>query len=252
MQRPPSVLALLLCLVSSTASAEPFMWGIGPWIGTTFLPNAVPAIDFPPRIENYDFVQEGPLAGDPKADPDEQDRDLDLDGDPLYTSLERVRFDLTFGVDGFYAIDGNNRFGAMIGFGTGRRFFDAKLALQYDRVLARQRGFNLVGGVGLGFGQLQFVGNNPNERLRVPYYPVRGRLQAQVLDKVRMYAVGLVGELGIPSNTFYTDLGGVEQDVSYFNLVRNFTIGADVRILFGDFVPPRPRRPRPNRRRPRR
>ena len=253
MIRSPSALAFLLCCLSSTASAAPHMWGIGPRIGTTFLPNAVPAINFPPRIENYNFIEgDDPRAGDPNAEQGEQDRDLDASGAPRFTSLERVRFDVTYGVDGFYAIDANNRIGGMIGFGSGRRFFDAKFAFTYDRVLVMRPNFSLVGGLGLGFGQLRFAGLDPEESLRVPYYPLRGRLQAQILDKVRLYGLGLNAELGIPSNTFYTDLDGNAQDVSYFNVARNITVSADLQIMFGDFTPPRPRKPRRSgQRRPR-
>jgi len=242
--RIASLVALWWILLGSTASAAPYMWGVGPRIGTTFVPNAVPAINFPPRIENYDFVDEGPRAGDP--------RDLDAQGNPRFTTLERVRFDVTYGLDAFYALDRRNRIGAMLGFGGGAGFFDVKAGVRYDRVLASPRKFSLVGGFAAGFGQLRFRGVEP-ESLRVPYYPLQARLQAQLHDRVRAYALGITGELGIPSNTFYTDLDGEPQNVGYFNVARNATLGVELQVYFGDFTPPRPRKKkkarRPGRRR---
>jgi len=223
----------------ANASDGAYMWAIGPKIGTLAIPGKFP-IGFPTKISNYDFLDEGELAGDPDAEDDK--RDLDQDGNPRVSTLERVRDDLQFAVDGFYGINRDNRIGAGAGIGVGLNasYFDYWLTLNYDRVLVTEDQFNVVAGAQAGFGRMAFTGENDNEVLIVPYFPLRVRLQGQIRDNTRMYALGLVAQTGVPSSTLYTDLDGVEQPIkSPLNFLLYSGIGIEAQIMFGDLTPPK-------------
>src|SRR5262245_27351728 len=69
----------------------PYMWGVGPKLGTSFLPGRYPAF-LPPAIANYDFIEDGARAG--AADGDNKGRDLDANGNPRFTSITQTGFDL--------------------------------------------------------------------------------------------------------------------------------------------------------------
>src|SRR5690349_17352202 len=96
-----AMVALLgVTAVSTPARAEdgPYMWGIGPKIGTTFIPGRYP-VAFPASIANYDFKDNGPSAGDP--DSEDPKRDLDADGKPRNSTLVGVGGDFRLGGEGF-------------------------------------------------------------------------------------------------------------------------------------------------------
>lgn len=235
----PLLLASLAAAPAQAAKKEyPYMWGIGPKIGTIIVPGHYP-IAFPSKIVQYDFIEEGELAGDEESE--EPKRDLDSSGDPRFSTLERVRDDLQLGLDGFYGIDKQNRIGAGVGAGFGRRYLDMFFTLNYDRVLVHELPFNVVAGGQVGYGSMRFKGADPVESLRMPYFPLRARLQGQFLDKVRMYALELYGQTAVPSNTFYTDLDGALQPTvgSPLNFALNLSLGVELQILFGDFTPPK-------------
>jgi hypothetical protein len=110
MMRTGWVLLGFMGLSAPAAAAEgAYMWGAGFNLGTSFLPGRYPYA-FPSSIAKYDFRENGALAGDPKAD--EPDRDLDELGDPRYSTLSGVGFDLRLGGDVFYGWDKQNRIGA--------------------------------------------------------------------------------------------------------------------------------------------
>lgn len=240
-------LVLAGVVASGEASAkknglEPFMWGVGPSIGTIVVPGRYP-LQFPSKINNYDFIDEGPRAGD--EDGEEPKRDL-LNGEPRFTSMERVRDDLRLGVEGFYGINKDHRVGAGVGTAFGRGYSDLWFTFNYDNVIVSEQPFNVVAGIGAGFGSMKFKGSNEeingfeDELLRIPYFPVRGRLQGQFRNRTTMFGLGLFGQTAVPSNTFYTDLDGNDQSIeSPLNLFLYLSAGLEFTVQFGDFTPPK-------------
>jgi hypothetical protein len=104
--------ALGLAVVTASALApeaqalDPYMWGVGPRIGTMAIPGRYP-VSFPDEIRNDDE-----------------------------SGLERVRGDLFFGVDSTYYASAHSRVGAFAGLGLGTQFFDAHLQFEYNYVLS--------------------------------------------------------------------------------------------------------------------
>jgi hypothetical protein len=223
-------------------SFEPWMWGIGPSIGTVVVPGHFP-LALPTKINNYDFIDEGPRAGDENSD--DPKRDL-LNGDPRFTSIERVRDDVRLGFDGFYGIDKDNRVGAGVGTAFGTGYSDVFFTLNYDRVIVSENPFNVVVGGGAGFGSMRFKGTNEeikgfeNELLRLPYFPLKVRLQGQLRNGGSMFGLGIFGQTAVPSNTFYTDLDGNDQSIeSPLNLFLYLSAGLEFTVQFGDFTAPK-------------
>ena len=56
---------------------EPYMWGVGVNLGTVVVPGQYP-LAFPSKINNYNFIEQGPRAGDENSN--DPNRDLDADG----------------------------------------------------------------------------------------------------------------------------------------------------------------------------
>ena len=244
MQRTWKAAALMLAATTlgapeAHAIEDANMWGVGAKLGTTVLPGRFP-LAYPSKISNYNFIEEGPQAGNENAD--EPNRDLDENGDPIYSTLERVRWDGQLSFDGFYGIDRWNRIGAMAGFGAGTGYSDIYFMLHYDRVLVSESDIDVLAGGYLGFGQMGFKDPNDGpERLRVPHFPVRARLMAQLRAKTTAYGLGIYGGTNIPSNHFYTDLNGTERDdvASPFNLFLYMHAGIEFSFQYGDFTPPK-------------
>ncbi|MBX2796511.1 MAG: hypothetical protein KTR31_02545 [Myxococcales bacterium] len=240
-----AAMALTLGLTTADnahAADGAYMWALGPTVGTIVIPGGYPA-SFPPVIENYNFVDEGPNAGDPNSA--EPNRDLDENGIPIFTTLEPVRADVRVALEGFYGINSKNRVGGAVGVGGGTRFLDYWITANYDRVMFTDSQFNLVAGAGLGFGSMTFQGANDVEQLRIPYFPIRARVQGQILDSTRLYGLGLFVHTAVPSNTFYNDVSGFEQPSvgGPLNWILNLAAGVELTLQFGDLTPPKKGRP---------
>jgi len=228
--------------VSTPASAGdggPYMWGAGFKLGTSFLPGRYPWA-FPSSITNYDFTDTGPNAG--AASGKNEGRDLTAGGDPGFTTLQPVGFDFRLGGEAFYGFDAKNRLGAGVGLGFGGHYFDGWFTLNYDHVLYGADPVDIVGGLQAGYGSVKWRGTtDADESLKMSYYPVRGRVEAQFRDKVRMYGLGLFVQDAIPARTAYTDLDGNVQPT--VGSVGNFAlfpmVGIEADVQFGDFTPPK-------------
>jgi hypothetical protein len=225
---------------------EPYMWGVGGRISTTAVPGKFP-LSYPTKISGYNFIDEGPRAGD--EDFEDPNRDLDEDGNPLFTELPKVGFDLGIEADGMYALDEQNRIGALTGFRLGKGFSDFYFMLNYDRVLySDSSGFDLVAGGYAGAGSMTFKAPDDGpEKLRVPHFPIRAHIQGQLRNKTQAYALGIFGGTNIPSNHYYTDLDGTERDDvgSPFNFALYLHAGVELSVQFGDFTPPKKKQPAP-------
>ena len=194
-------------LAPEAQALDPYMWGVGPRIGTMAIPGRYP-LRFPNEIR-----------------------------DNGSSELERVRGDVFFGVDSTYYAGAHSRVGAFAGLGLGTQFFDAHLQFEYNYVVSSSAIDFLFGG-GVGFGTHRFSGPE-EEQLVVPYYPLRAESSALVRDNSRAYQLTLFGQLAVPSNHFYRDFNGFDDDTVGGGFYA--TLGIEVAVFFGDFTPPRPR-----------
>ncbi len=248
LQAVAALLAVSPMVTTEAHALEPYMWGVGGRLGTYIIPARYP-VSFPTKIANYNFIDEGPRAGD--EDSDDPKRDLDEDGDPIYTTLQKVGFQGQISVDGMYAIDAENRIGALAGFTTGKGYSDAFFMFNYDRVLlSDDSGFDLVAGGYAGFGTMSFRGRDADgvkteEKLRVPHFPLRAHIEAQLRNKTQKYGLGLFAGTNVPSNHYFTDQFGQEVDDvgSPFNLALYVYAGLEASVQFGDFTPPKKKKP---------
>jgi hypothetical protein len=232
--------------VSPSAQAEdfgPYMWGAGVQVGTIVVPGRYPYA-FPSKVANYDFLDEGPRAGNENGD--EPKRDLDGDGDPRFSTLDGAGFDLRLAGTGFYGINRDNRLGASAGFGAGGRYFDTWITINYDRRLWGDSPFDLMAGGRLGYGYARWGGNGDelggeNEAYKMTYFPLQARLAGQFRNKTQMYGLGIFAGTAIPGNTTYLDLDGDPQDSvgGPGNFVLHLQAGLELEVQFGDFTPPK-------------
>lgn len=204
---------LTVVLPSVAEAADPYMWGVGPRLGTTFLPGAYPAA-FP------QIVADATQAADPEA-----------------SVIEKVRTDLAFGFESQYYVNGGSRIGAIGGFGVGRQYFDAHIMGKYDVVLQSAAVDFLVGG-GAGFGTQRWKGSE-QASLRLPYYPIRAEVAGMIRSDWMAYQLTLYGQYNIQGRHFYTDETGADVAVKggFYPVM-----GLELSVLFGDYEPPKPRK----------
>jgi hypothetical protein len=195
-----------MVLTPATALADDAedLWAVGVRLGTSVIPGRYPAT-FP--------------------------NDIDEDT----TTLERVGGDLRIGIDAFYGIDTKNRVGGGVGTGFGTRFNDLWFTFGYGRVFVLENNFELVGHLESGYGSMTFEGTDEDERLRVPYFPIRARLMADLLNESQLYGFGLTVGGAVPSRHVYTDPNGDEQEVkSAVSFGNYFFVGLEVQAMFGN------------------
>jgi len=188
-------------LLSTAAFAADPVWGVGGHFGTSFLPGSYP-IAFPPKIATYDFD------GDGEAD------DVTGDGKPDQTTLTKVGGDFGFGFDGEYWLGHSYRLGVTTNFDFGTRFSDVGATIVFDRTIGLDRATVFFGG-GLGFGNTVWRGTDPDERLRLPNYPLRAEVGTvlPVNDWIGLTGT-LFAQMGIPARHDFTDLAGHSEDIS--------------------------------------
>jgi len=199
----------LVGLVSTDALAlDPYMWGVGPKIGTMVLPGQYP-VRFPQAVRN-----------DANAD------------------LSRVKNDLSLGVDAVYYINGRSRARsfASLGFGLGEPYFDANWNVGYQFVAVTGAMDVLFGGAA-GVGTATFHGTEL-ARLQMPYYPLRADASALIRDETRGYQATAYFVYNVPGKQTFTGSDGVDLTVGWGV---NFALGIEFALYFGDLMPPRPR-----------
>lgn len=194
-------LGVLLGAPAEARAARTYMWGVGPRLGTIVLPGHYPT-GFPPAVKDN-------------------------------TSIEKVRGDVILGVDGEYWADGNNRFGALAGIGTGGNYLDTHLILKYDRITEMDAiDYFLGGGVGVGWSRWTGEGE---EALRVPNYPFRGEAGLMMRYKRSAWQGVAFAQYNLQGNHYLTDAAGNELDVGTGFYLQ---IGVEVQAIFGDLTPP--------------
>lgn len=210
------VAATLLGAVAAPAqAANVYMWGVGPRIGTNFLPNAYPSVF--PRLVRDDIVD-----GTDEA------------------AIQQTRGDFLFGLEAHYYIDGGSRIGLNAGFDVSARYFDAHAILKYNRVLSASS-VDFLFGAGAGFGTQSWKSANSDATLRVPYFPLRAELSGMVRADWLAFQLTPFFQYNLPANHFYVDSTGADVDVKGGVYA---TVGIEFAVLFGDYEPPQPRKRR--------
>jgi hypothetical protein len=204
-------LLLGLAVAGNAWALEPYMWGVGPRVGTMFVPGRFP-LKFPKDIQ-----------------------------DSTTTTLSRVRFDIEGGVEAVYYLSPFTRMSLIGGIGYGQRYLDGHVLVLYDYVVS-SGAMDFMFGAGVGFGSARFRGTDLNEVLKMPYYPFRADVKALIRDKTRGYQGTLYFQYDLPSRFYYTNTDGLSQDVKGGLAL---TLGLELSVLFGDFTPPPPRMPAP-------
>ena len=249
----PAALVALTLLAAPAAHAidDPYMWGAGIRVGTIVIPGQYP-VTFPTKVENYNFITEGPSAncqtttdlttttgtGTGTCDPK---RDLDPDtGEPLFHTLSPVQNDISVGGEFNFYLDKQYRVGALGSFGFGNRFFDMNLMPKVDYIFLEDQIDAFVGG-GAGFGYQTFAGAGPVERLKVPYYPLRGHIGAIARTPTAAFQVSTYVQSHVPGNQVYVGADGTEYERvgSALSLFSYLAVGIELSGQLGDFEPPK-------------
>jgi len=197
------------------------VWSLGGHLGSMILPGAYP-LGFPPKINRYDFD------GDDLAD------DVDGDGIEDATTLEKVRGDVLFGAEGFYWLNAGARIGLTLDADLGDRFTHLQMLFLVDGTSDTGSLFVVYGG-GAGFGKTAIRGEDADERLVIPNFPLRGEVGILIpaTDQLGLEA-RLFGQMNVPSRHAYTDLAGNQQDVGGVP-VSYITLGLQVGAAFGEY-----------------
>lgn len=200
--------ALLLFLATPEAHADDmYMYGVGPYLGTIAVPGRYPA-SFPSETND---------------------------------SLLEVRNDVELGAMGRVYLDGSNRVGGRIGFGTGfgAPYKALNVTVEYDSIRGSSGNFDLHIGAGLGAGMQSFGGEN-NQKLAMATYLGRAMAGAIYRDKDKAYEFDIVGSLVQPGVQTFTNRDGdkIEIENEFLGGAFYWRIGVEVAVMFGDFKPP--------------
>ena len=227
--------AALLLAVSAPAHADEIgsMWGVGGHIGGRVVPFAYP-LAFPKAARKMDTY-----------------------------SLEKVRTNFNFGIDGLIYIDNSSRLFLEGNVDAGKGFSDTNVIGGYEVALTKGT-IDLLAGGGIGIGGMSFkgfegggsaaltegetttttgtgadeqTGNGPGgDKLRVTYFPLRAQLSALYRQDQWALQLTLYGELGLPGRHVYTPPNGNPQDINAAASFVNYpSIGLELSGFYGDF-----------------
>lgn len=205
------VLAGALLAASPAMALDPYMWGVGPRLGTNILPGQQPFV-FPSVVRDE-------------------------------TAISKVKNDVTFGAEALYYVNGRSRAGMLAGLGVGDHgYFNAHFMVNYDIVL-QQGAMDFLAGGAAGVGSTTYKGVD-EERLVVPNYPIRGQLTGLLRDGTRGYQGRLYGQWEIPGRASLTRADGTTADLSAGQRLGALylTFGVELSVMFGDFEPPKPKK----------
>ena len=195
--------ALPATLVAADAHAvETYMWGVGPRIGTHFLPAQYP-ISFPKSVSDDGFI-------------------------------DKVGFDLFAGADAVFYLGPKGRLGVLGGLGFGAQYFDANLVFRYDWVFFTST-IDLFLGGGVGFGSQTMGDKDTDAKLVTSYFPLRVEFGGMIPDRTRAYQLQIFASYNIPATQDYTDATGVDVDATWGFWLN---AGIELTVYFGDFIPP--------------
>lgn len=199
------MLALLLAAIAiapaEAADSGPWMWGVGPTLGTIVYPGRFPA-----------------------SVPD------------AYGALDgKVRGDVMTGVHGVLYIDGDNRLGSRVDLGLGSGYTGLAWSLEYERILLRGGGVHLFAGGGLGFGSYS-IKDEAIGKLHTPTYEVRAQVGALYKQKSTAEQLEIFVKLPFNGNPTFTAPGAEKVDAEGGG--NWFHVGLMATVYFGDWTMP--------------
>jgi len=198
----PLLPLLALALLSSPAHAggsQPWMWGVGPTLGTIVYPGR-----FPASI---------PAAYQPEFD-------------------GKVRGDAIVGLHGVMYIDGDNRLGSHLDLGFAKGYSSQAITFEYERIFVRGSGVQLFGGGGLGFGSYTLT-DDALGKLHTPTYEIRAQLGALYKQSSTAEELSIFLKVPLNGNPTFTPTGGTKVDAEGGG--NWFHVGLQATVYFGDF-----------------
>lgn len=203
--------ALLAALLTPSALADngPYMWGVGPSLGTIVYPGRFPA-PFS-KVEN-------------------------AAGEKATLTLDKVKGDIDVGARGALYLDKYNRLGAHAGLGFGGGGYRAaEFTAGYDFVALDKSQIGTFIGVGGGFGTMRFDTEDVG-RLHFSTYLLRAQLGALYRDKVRAYEVDFFGQLALTGPKEFENYASDLTEEATGGFYGHF--GLEATCYFGDLTPP--------------
>ncbi len=208
MTRSLLVLGALVASSPALAADSTYMWGGGLGIGTMVAPGAYP-VYFPSAVNDA--------------------------ADAGRSTIEAVGGDFKLSGEGVYYLDGANRVGAQAGLTFGSGFSDRNVMMKYAKVTDFGAADGILGG-GAGVGRSVWK-TDTEERLDIPYYPVRVEIGAMHRDKDWAVQGILYGQYNWEANgRSYINQGGNEVDVGRGLYAM---MGIELTGMIGDFKPPK-------------
>ncbi|MCK6524441.1 hypothetical protein L6R49_23800 [Myxococcota bacterium] len=198
-------IALLFAALTTTAQADPYMWGVGPTVSTLVFP-----VTYPGKL--------------PTAVPSS----FDFDG---------ARLDVNVGGHAVLYLDGDSRLGLRAGLGGGGGWSNRYIDAEYERVMLTDGKLHMLGGIGLGLGAGSFT-DSSEDLLQLNYALMRTQLSGLYRNKNQAYEVGLLAQYHLPLEHRYTPSGGQTESIKGKGS-RYGSVGLEATVYFGDFTPPK-------------
>lgn len=228
-----TLLALTLVGAAQAGGNSPYMWGVGPEVGSIILPFQHPIL-WPRTVVGTD------------ADGEEVKERLGGDSD----SFDKTGGDILFGGKGALYLNKSNRFIGQIGFGLGGgNYRSAEGTAEYQFLPLSENGVDAFVGAGLGLGSMHWATLCPNDletscpdqvenpgELKFSTLLLRGSAGVMFRQPTRSYELSVFAHYVIAGNTRFTPQGSeTDQDAS---LGLYPYLGLAGTIYFGDFKPP--------------
>ena len=206
------LLSMLLAWVGTAEAKqkkpEPFMWGVGPTIGTYLLPFDYP-YSFPKEIRDSDPTMQG------------------LEGDVQLGAKGTIYMNRDYRLWGHGYLHLGNKAGY-----NGRG-----ITLGLDKVLLRDNGINLYVGAGGGLGRFKFDQSDVGKLDGRQIY-LRGNIGALYRNVNQAYDISLFGIVGNTSNQTFTPASSEEAaDINGGVYMAPLVLGVEATVYFGDFKP---------------
>ena len=220
----------VLGLASGTAHAQsPFMWGVGPTIGTIAYPGQYP--NRWPKLSEYDAAVLSDDVGDNRR----------------LTSLDAVGGDAQVGARGVIYFNSSWR-GAVRThlFALGQNFNNLDVTFEVDKIIFKESKFGAYAGAGLGFGSMKFGAEDSDAELKLNTYLLRGQVGGIYRLKKAAIEAGFFLQPVFPGLQTYTAADGTEAQIAGLLSLGEagggggyWNFGLEATVYFGDFIPPK-------------
>lgn len=214
-------------------SSSPYMWGVGPEVGTIILPFQHP-IGFPRIVTGTD------------ADGDDVKERLGGESD----SFDKTGGDILLGGKGLLYVNKKNRFEGQIGFGLGSgNYRSAEATVEYELVPLSENGVEAFVGAGLGLGSMRWATFCPNDlestcpdevenpgELHFSTLLLRASAGVMFRQPTRSYELSAFFHYVVAGNNRFTPQGSAT-DIDASGGFYPY-LGLAGTLYFGDFKPP--------------